>query len=741
MSQQPTHAIPTVTSADAFCASGSSPTSSAALPAGRRGAVEFPVAGLTGVAGETLAVRYELVGSAGGELVVALGGISADRHVAANASDDTPGWWSEVAGVDLPLDTNRYRVLSLDYIGGPTTPVAAGVHVASHDQACALAAVLDHLELPRIHHLVGASYGGMVGLAFAETHGDRIDHLVVIGAAHRSHPMATAWRGLQRSIVELGVEHGAASDGLRIARGLAMTTYRSAAEFDARFGTDAGVSDTARPAAPATFPVTSYLDARGRTFAEFFDPNSFATLSESIDRHTVDPGRIRTPADIVTIDTDALVPRWLAEELRGALAGPVRVEEIASKLGHDAFLADPAPIGAALRRCLAPARTAAAATRTVRAAVGTDREHGAVMPPLYLSSNYTFESLGVKRQHDYSRTSNPTRDHLADAIADFELAAGAAVTSSGMSAVALVLQLLEPGDLVIATHDCYGGTHRLASRLAARGAFRLEYTDLTTNAGLEAAAARGPRLLWIETPSNPLLRITDLGAAARAAHGCGALLAVDNTFLSPALQRPIQHGADIVVHSTTKFINGHSDVVGGAVAAATPALVDELAWWANALGLAGSPFDSYLTLRGLRTLDARMRVHQENAAAIANQLAGSAAVSAVYYPGLTSHPGHATAAAQQDGAGSLLSFELAGGHAAVAAFVDGLEHFALAESLGGVESLIAQPTTMTHAAMEPAAREAAGIRDSLLRLSVGIESCDDLVADIERGLVRAGRVR
>jgi len=729
-------ATPNDGSADAFCASGSSPTRTQRLPEALRGTVQLRTGHLTAPDGKAPSVAYELAGKPTGELVVVLGGISADRHVTANLCADKDGWWQKLVGPGRTIDTDRCRVLAFDYLGGPIAPVAPGLSVSSHDQAQALACVLDHLDIDRVDRFVGCSYGGMVALAFAEQFAERVAHLILIGAAHRTHAMATAWRTLQRNIVQLGVDGNASERGVALARGLAMTTYRSAAEFDERF--------PARSSGAARFPVESYLDSRGQAFADAFAPEAFATLSESIDRHRVAPAGVTVATDLIAIDSDALVPLWLVEELRDGLGGPTRLRQVDSKGGHDAFLADTEPVGRAIAAFLAESHGTTApspVTKTVRAAVGTDQEHGAVMPPLYLSSNYTFAGLGVKRQHDYSRTSNPTRDHLADAIADLELAAGAAVTSSGMSAVALVLQLLEPDDLVVMTHDSYGGTHRLATRLAKRGAFRLEYADLTDEAGIEAAAAKTPRMIWVETPSNPLLRITDLAAVARAARTCGALFAVDNTFLSPALQRPIEHGADLVVHSTTKFINGHSDVVGGAVAVATPELLEEVAWWANALGLCGSPFDSYLTLRGLRTLDARVRIHQENARAIADVLACHRAVEAVYYPGLGDHPGFATASRQQEGPGSLLSFDLAGGQAAVAAFVDGLQHFALAESLGGVESLIAQPTTMTHAAMDPAARSAAGIRDSLLRLSVGIEDPQDLVADIQRGLDRAGRIR
>lgn len=381
-------------------------------------------------------------------------------------------------------------------------------------------------------------------------------------------------------------------------------------------------------------------------------------------------------------------------------------------------------------------RSPGAETRTVRAGVATDQQHGAVIPPLYLSSTFAFAGFREKRPYDYSRTANPTRDTLGAALADLEEGAGAVVTSTGMSAVLLAVQLLKPGDRLVAPHDCYGGTRRLLDTLAARNHFSVSYVDQSDPDLLTAALALPARMVWVETPSNPLLRITDLALAARLARRAGALLAVDNTFLSPALQRPLNHGADLVVHSTTKYLNGHSDVVGGAVVAREAALAEELAWWANVIGVTGAPFDSYLTLRGLRTLHPRMRTHLENAAAVADLLARHPAVARVHYPGLPDHPGHRLAARQQAGFGAMLSFELEGGEAAVPAFLDGLRCFTLAESLGGVESLVAHPATMTHASMTPEQQGIAGITGGLLRLSVGIESVEDLLEDLAAALDR-----
>ncbi len=373
-------------------------------------------------------------------------------------------------------------------------------------------------------------------------------------------------------------------------------------------------------------------------------------------------------------------------------------------------------------------------TRAVRAAVHTDTQYGAVMPPLYLSSNFAFEALGKAGPYDYTRTANPTRDALADALTELEGGAGATVTASGMAAIHLACQLLNPGDLIVGPQDCYGGTFRLLTQCAQRGLFQVELIDQADAGAVDAAVARGPRMIWVESPTNPLLRLIDLADISARARTCGALVAVDNTFLSPALQRPLEFGADLVVHSTTKYLNGHSDMVGGAVIAGTPELAAQMHYWGNALGLTGSPFDAFLTLRGIRTLYARMRQHEENALALATTLEGHPAVARVHYPGLPSHPDHALAKRQQSGFGGMLSFELARGEAGVRSLLDAIELYTLAESLGGVESLICHPASMSHATFDKASLAAAGIGPGLLRISVGIESPDDLVQDLQRGL-------
>ena len=380
---------------------------------------------------------------------------------------------------------------------------------------------------------------------------------------------------------------------------------------------------------------------------------------------------------------------------------------------------------------------ATTATRAVRAAIESDQQHGAVVPPLHLSTNYAFAGFNQKREYDYTRSGNPTRDALGEALSQLEGGAGAVVTSSGMAALNVLAQLLEPGDVFVVPHDCYGGTYRLYDALHRKGHCEVLFVDQTDDDALNAAFARKPKLVLTETPSNPLLRIVDIEKVATLCKTAGALYAVDNTFLSPALQQPISLGADVVIHSTTKYLNGHSDVVGGCLVAKTPQLHEELTWWANCIGATGAPFDSFLTLRGVRTLNVRIRQHEETASLLAHVLEEQAGVRKVYYPGLESHDGHELAKRQQRGFGGMVSFEIDGGDTAVRAFVENLEFFSLAESLGGVESLVCHPPTMTHAAVSEAALEEAGVSRSLIRLSIGLESTEDLVADVLRALTAA----
>ncbi len=378
------------------------------------------------------------------------------------------------------------------------------------------------------------------------------------------------------------------------------------------------------------------------------------------------------------------------------------------------------------------------ATIAVRSGLNDDEQYGCVVPPIHLSSTYNFTGFNQPRAHDYSRRGNPTRDVVQRALAELEGGAGAVMTSSGMSAILLVCTVfLRPGDLLVAPHDCYGGSYRLFDSLSKRGAFRVKFVDQGDAAALAAALEEKPKLVLVESPSNPLLRVVDIASICQAARVAGAVSVVDNTFLSPALQRPLALGADLVVHSCTKYLNGHSDVVAGTVIARDPTVVTELAWWANNIGVTGAAFDSYLLLRGLRTLGPRMAAAQKNALQLIDYLKTQPLVKKLYHPSLPNNPGHEIARRQQSGFGAMLSFELDGDEDTLRRFLGELELFTLAESLGGVESLISHAATMTHAGMAPEARAAAGISETLLRISVGIEDGDDLVADLDRAFQAA----
>lgn len=372
------------------------------------------------------------------------------------------------------------------------------------------------------------------------------------------------------------------------------------------------------------------------------------------------------------------------------------------------------------------------ATIAVRSGLNDDEQYGCVVPPIHLSSTYNFLDFNQPRTHDYSRRGNPTRDGVQRALAELESGAGAVLTNTGMSAIHLVTTVfLKPGDLLVAPHDCYGGSYRLFDSLSKRGAYHVKFVDQGDSAALAAVLSEKPKLVLVESPSNPLLRVVDIAAICQAARQAGAVSVVDNTFMSPALQNPLALGADLVIHSCTKYLNGHSDVVAGAVIAKDPAIATDLAWWANNIGVTGAAFDSYLLLRGLRTLVPRMAAAQRNALAIVDYLKQQSLVKKLYHPSLPENAGHEYAARQQRGFGAMLSFELDADEGCLRRFLNALQLFTLAESLGGVESLISHTATMTHAGMSPEARAAAGIAETLLRISVGIEDHEDLIADLD----------
>jgi cystathionine gamma-lyase len=376
------------------------------------------------------------------------------------------------------------------------------------------------------------------------------------------------------------------------------------------------------------------------------------------------------------------------------------------------------------------------ATRGIHAGQEPDPSTGAIMMPIYATSTYVQQSPGVHKGYEYSRTQNPTRMAYERCIADLESGTHGYAFASGMAATATLLELLDHGAHVVASDDLYGGTYRLFTRVRERSAgLATSYVDMRDRTAVEAAIRPETRLIWIETPSNPMLKLIDLAMIAELGRRRGILTVADNTFASPYVQRPLELGFDVVMHSATKYLNGHSDMVGGVVVIGDDKeLGERLAFLHNAVGAVAGPFDSFLALRGLKTLALRMERHCANALAIAKHLARHPKVARVHYPGLASHPQHALARRQMQGFGGMVTIELAGDLATARRFLERVEVFALAESLGGVESLIEHPAIMTHASLPPAQRQALGIGDTLIRLSVGIEDVDDLIAALDQAL-------
>lgn len=368
-----------------------------------------------------------------------------------------------------------------------------------------------------------------------------------------------------------------------------------------------------------------------------------------------------------------------------------------------------------------------------------DPAYAGIVPPVWTSDTFRWPDADSKPAYDYSRTVNPNRDLLCQALCALEGAAGGAITNSGQSAALLAFLLLPADARVIAPHDCYGGTYRLLTGLQDKGKARVSFVDLLDDAAFAAALEAKPKLLWIETPSNPLLRVTDIARRAAQAKAAGALVIADNTLPTPCRQRPLALGCDLVMHSTTKALNGHADLFGGALLATDPALVETICWWANAAGLHGSAQDSAQTLRGLRTLAVRLDRQEQSAARIAAWLAEQPQVLQVNYPGLPNHPEFDLAARQQSGPGFMISARLRGGGAATRLFLERLRLITLASSLGGFATLICKPATMTHRGMPPEAQAAAGITEDLLRLSIGLEDANDLIADLSIALAASSQ--
>jgi cystathionine gamma-lyase len=375
-------------------------------------------------------------------------------------------------------------------------------------------------------------------------------------------------------------------------------------------------------------------------------------------------------------------------------------------------------------------------TRAIHAGQEPDPTTGAIMTPVYLTSTYVQKSPGVHKGYEYSRSHNPTRKAYEACIANLESGKHGFAFASGCSAALIALHMFKSGDHIVAGDDMYGGTFRLFDKILKPNGFQFDYADLTAPDNFDKVVKPNTKMLWIETPTNPMMKLVDIRALSKKAHDRGVLVCVDNTFMSPYFQRPLELGADLVMHSSTKFINGHSDMVGGVVVVNQEALAERLFFLSNAMGPIASPFDSFLAMRSLKTLAVRMNAHDENGRAVAEFLRSQPKVEKVIYPGFKDHPQHELAKRQTHGFGGMISFVLKGGIAETRRFLENVKVFSLAESLGGVESLVNHPAIMTHASVPPETRQRLGITDSLVRLSVGIETQKDLIHDLEQALAQ-----
>ncbi|MFY9663570.1 MAG: homoserine O-acetyltransferase [Candidatus Cybelea sp.] len=661
-------------------------------------------------------------------------------------------WWAGIAGEGALFDPSHWCAIGINALGscyGSTGPASRAPdgrpygerfpRLTVADIVRAERRVLSQLGIERIALAVGGSLGGMRALQWAFDAPERLGSAVAIGAHDHHSAMGIALNALQREALELD-----SARGLRLARKIATISYKSEELFNLRHDRRPDRNGKTR------FDVEGYLEHQAERFEARMDPASYAALTHAMDSFDVRERVVEKPAPalvFVGISSDAL---FRAQDVRTAaerfsLHGwEARYCELSSSHGHDAFLAEPRALRALLEPIVLEMTSNGSrksdgvaalgfSTRAVWSGQDACPATGATIVPVYQTATFTLPEIGIMKGFDYSRTRNPTRLALERQLAALENAEFARAFASGMAAVAAATSLLSSGDHVIATRDIYGGTHRFFTQTLARYGVEVTFVDTSDVRATWAAAKPATRLLWLETPSNPTLRLCDIEALSRL-RPPGVLVAVDNTFASPFLQQPLQLGADLVVHSTTKYIGGHSDTIGGAVVTNDRAIADAIAFHQNSAGAVPGPWDAYLTIRGAKTLALRMSKHSQNAQAVGEFLSRRADVEVVYYPGLPAHPQHELAKRQMHGFGGIISFRAAGGIERARAIATKTAIFALAVSLGGVESLICNPATMTHGSLSPQERIELGITDDLLRLSVGIEDVNDLIADLASAL-------
>ncbi|MGB8908916.1 MAG: homoserine O-acetyltransferase [Candidatus Cybelea sp.] len=661
-------------------------------------------------------------------------------------------WWAGIAGDGALFDPNHWCAIGINSLGscyGSTGPACRAPdsrpygkrfpRVTVADIVRAERRVLSRLGIERVALAVGGSLGGMRALQWALDAPERLGCAVAVGAHDHHSAMGIALNALQREALALD-----SARGLRLARKIATISYKSEELFNLRHNRRPDRNGKAH------FDVEGYLEHQAERFEARMDPNSYAVLTHAMDSFDIRERATETPAPalvFVGISSDTL---FRAQDVRAAAerfsahGSDARYYELSSSHGHDAFLAEPRALRSLLepivREITSDGRPRSSrvpslgfSTRAVWSGQDACPATGATIVPVYQSATFTLPEIGVTNGFDYSRTRNPTRLALERQLAALEDAKFACAFASGMAAVVAATSLLSSGDHIIASRDIYGGTHRFFTQTLARYGIEVTFVDTSDARATWGAAKPATRLLWLETPSNPTLRLCDVEALSRL-RPSGVLVAVDNTFASPFLQQPLQLGADFVVHSTTKYIGGHSDTIGGAVVTNDRAIADAIAFHQNSAGAVPGPWDAYLTLRGAKTLALRMSKHSQNAQAVAEFLSGRDDVEAVYYPGLPGHPQHELAKRQMHGFGGIISFRAAGGVERARAIATKTAIFALAVSLGGVESLICNPATMTHGSLTAQERSELGITDDLLRLSVGIEDAKDLITDLASAL-------
>lgn len=717
-------------------------------------------------------LAYETWGSLnedGDNAILVTHALTGSAHAASGCESNEAGWWEFLIGPGKTLDTTKYFVICINTLGGcsgSTGPSSIDERtgrrfkmsfpiVTIRDMVRSQKKIIDYLGVKQLNAVMGGSMGGMQALEWGALYPDHVDTVISFAAPGRAYPQSIAFRKSQRKAIMMDpdwlggdyYDKAYPKNGIELARMMGVISYRSEEEFAQRFGRNhenGNIFDLT-----SRFEVEKYLEYQGQKLMDHFDPNTYLYLSKAMDLHDLGYGyrsyeegvrRITCNLVMVGLSSDLLFPIHQQKEVVDILRMTnknVRYEEIDTIHGHDAFLLEQEQINTLVRAALSSNKkeeTMRFQTKLIHAGISPDPATGALITPIYQTTTFAFDDIGVNKGYDYSRTGNPTRRVLEENLAALEDGKHAVALPTGMSAETTILSLFKSGDHIICGNDVYGGTVRLFNYLSNHFGLNVTFSPMTQPEELISLIGTKTKAIWVETPSNPLLNVVDMEILSRIARKHNLLLIVDNTFLSPYFQQPLAWGADIVIHSTTKFLSGHNDGLGGAIICNDDELAEQLAFTANALGNAQGAFDSWLILRGIKTLALRMKEHEKNASKVAEFLSRHPGVTRVYYPGLESHPNQHIVRKQMTGCGGIVSFELKDGLEKANQVMRNTNLFYIAESFGGVESLIEHPKTMSHASMTAAEQQAAGMTDGLLRLSLGLEDWQDLIDDLSEAL-------